>query len=220
MTRGAVTTRRPLFVGTLVVIVVGVVIAVVGAVGWFGADRPEPPPERRQVESVAGSGNIRPLPAAAPLDISVPVVDLHVEVGIQPPPVDGVLVPPDGERGYWLDDRAGVGADADDTAYLIGHSAAVGPAAFNALVNREQQRSSLYAGDEIIVTTEHGEVVYIVQRTMIHEQSRLADIADLWTASPGRLVLISCLFDDQGRPTDDNVVIYARLAPESSGGVS
>ncbi|WP_293781961.1 class F sortase [uncultured Aeromicrobium sp.] len=210
-------TRRGLVVTACAVVVAGLLVTVAGVVGWLGAPGPEPPPQRRPVDAVASAGKIRPLPAAAPLSITVPVVDLHTEVGVQPPAENGTVIPPTADRAYWLDDYGAIGADADTTAYLIGHSAAVGPAAFNALVDREQGRSSLYAGDEIVVTTEHGDVVYIVQSTTVYDQRRLDDIADLWNPKAGRLVLISCLFDAEGRATGDNVVVYARLAPQSSG---
>lgn len=135
----------------------------------------------------------------------------------QPPAVDDTVTPPTADEAYWLGDYGDVGVDAEGTACILGHSILTGRAVFTDLVDLEQQRSRLEVGDEIIVTTEHGEVVYHVQCTEFHDRGDLASIEHLWTPNPGRLVLVTCLFDSECQSIDQNVVVYVQLAPESAG---
>ena len=58
------------------------------------------------------------------------------------------------------------------------------------------------------VRTTDGTVGYTVERTQRYDEKSLDDAADLWEASPGRLVLITCF--QRGRPTTtENLVVFA-----------
>lgn len=201
------------FIAAGAVIVVGLGVGIGALVTMQNASTSETV-ERVCVEPEAPDAS--PVDGAAPLSVRVPVVDMDVEIEIQPPPVDGFLIPPNADIASWLDDRGTPGADADDTVYLLGHSASHGGGAFDNLVDRESLTSTLLTGDEIIVETEAGEVVYQVLSAEYYARGEVENIPKIWEDVPGRLVLVTCLFNENGERLDQNVVIYARLAPESS----
>ena len=57
--------------------------------------------------------------------------------------------------------------------------------------------------------TEEGTVSYTAERTRRYDNKKsLEEAADVWEASPGRLLLITCF--QRGRPTTtENLVIFA-----------
>ena len=65
------------------------------------------------------------------------------------------------------------------------------------------------AGDEIEVSTPEGTVSYTVERTERYAKGELPDAAEVWEASPGRLVLITCFQRGGGRASTENLVVFA-----------
>ncbi|MDO5727533.1 MAG: class F sortase, partial [Bowdeniella nasicola] len=76
--------------------------------------------------------------------------------------------------------------------------------------------SRLQVGDEIFVTTKNGKVAYSVISSRTYDRDDLRSVPELWSARPGQLVLVTCLFDTEQRSIAKNVVIYARLLPPES----
>lgn len=193
-------------------------LALIGASLWLVL-RPAPalpaPPERVVAESVAEQST--PIPAAPPTSLRIPVIRFEASVLPMAVPDDGVVYPPTDRDAFWLEDFGMAGADAVNTAYIAGHSSADGGAVFDPLIDRAQGGSTLQAGDEIVVTTANGDVVYHVSATVRYERSSLPDIDDVWTQSPGRLVIITCLFEGTNTSTSENLVVFARIAPGSAG---
>lgn len=198
----------------------GIAMLLVGLVavgwGWYSYRQAASPPQlapRRPVPAATATGVSTPAPPRA---IEVPVLGLHADIEEQVPPVDGVYTPPSTDKVAWIADRGQPGSPATDTVYLLGHSTLHGHAVFSDLVDPAAGGSRLEAGDEIIVSTAHGSLVYEVMRADVIARADLAHDADLWTAKPGRLVLVTCLYDEQRRSIASNVVVYARLAPNSA----
>ncbi|NLA65331.1 MAG: hypothetical protein GX862_05285 [Leucobacter sp.] len=62
----------------------------------------------------------------------------------------------------------------------------------------------------MLVETDEGTAVYEVIAVARRDKTELTDIANVWTQAPGRLVLITCFFTEQGA-APDNMVVFARL---------
>ena len=61
----------------------------------------------------------------------------------------------------------------------------------------------------LTVDTPAGTVDYTVTGTETYAKHELPGAADVWAIVPGRLVLITCFVDDDGRATDENFVVFA-----------
>ncbi len=200
--------------------ILGVVMVVGGLIvtswGWYHYRQATAPPElapRRPVPAATATGVTTPAPPRA---IDIPVLGLHADIEEQSPAVDGVYTPPSSDKVAWIADRGQPGSPATDTVYLLGHSTLHGHAVFSDLVDPAAGTSRLKAGDEIVVETANGSVVYEVMRSDVVARADLANDAEMWAAKPGRLVLVTCLYDQQRRSIASNVVVYARLDPASS----
>lgn len=207
--------RRIAIAATAVACAAG--LTLIGVAAWSALTPSEAPaaPTRTTVDSVASQS--APLPAAEPTRVEIPVIGFDARVLPMSTPTDRVLDPATLDDAYWLDDDNGLaGADATGTVYLVGHSSADGRAVFDPLVDHETHESTLEVGDEIVVTTDEGRVVYLVQAIKQYPKTSLADVEDLWTQSPGRLVVVTCSYDGTNSTASDNLVVYARLAPESA----
>ncbi|GAB3598224.1 class F sortase [Microbacterium tumbae] len=191
-------------------------LALVG-VGLWQSQTPAPavPPPQRVV-TTNEADLAEPIPASAPHTLRIPVIGFEADV--LPLSLDGssVVYPPTKGDSYWLDEYGLPGADSQGTVYLAGHSSADGTSVFDPLVDRAEGGSTLEVGDEILLDTENGTVVYLVQALERHPKTELADVADLWTSSPGRLVLLTCYYVDGASSAPDNFVVYARISPGSS----
>lgn len=142
--------------------------------------------------------------------IEVPAVG--VDLPVRPiTPERGPLDPPTLRDAYWIEPYGVPGADADNTAYIIGHSWDEGEAAFNPLFDQENQTSEVDPGDRIVVTTDQGRFTYAVQEARRYPKDSLADADDVWRIVPGRLVLITCFQPDDGGSSTDNLVVYSHL---------
>ena len=148
--------------------------------------------------------------AAAPHAMSIPALGFAAEV--LPLARDGaaVLDPPGATAAYWLSDYGFPGEGSEDTVYLIGHSSDAGTAVFDAIVNPATQSTPLLAGDEIVLETETGSVLYEVVTAERQDRTALADLERVWSSAPGRLVIITCLFDEARNAATDNMIVYAR----------
>lgn len=171
---------------------------------------------RTDIARLADSPEITALSAATPVHIAIPVLDLEAEVRTQPEPENNEYTPPKADAAYWLASYGAIGASEQRTAYIIGHSTRTGRAVFTDLVDPINATSRLVAGDEIIVTTELGTVVYVVEQSATYARDQLAHTRELWEPKPGRLVLITCLYDRNKQSIHKNVVTYAHLAEASA----
>lgn len=156
---------------------------------------------------------------AGPSRVRLP--SLGLDAGVQPiSAASGELDPPGFADAYWIseygrpDAASPDPAAADNTVYLVGHSARRGTAVFDPLVDRASQGSTVAAGDEVVVTTPGGDLTYVVDAVDgVHHypKGELAAAEAVWAVVPGRLVLITCLQRADGRPSTDNLVVTATL---------
>lgn len=201
--------RAALIAAVAVTLLAGAALIGVGIWGGGGeAPTAAATSARRSVESVGGQLDA---PAAStPHAVRIPAIDFAAD--IKPYAVEDrtTLYPPSAEEVFWLSDYGLVGEGAENTAYLIGHTSADGRAVFDPLVDRAAGTSTVLPGDELLVDTETGTAVYEVIAVELHARTALAEVADVWTRAPGRLVLVTCFFDEQGR-VSDNLVMFARL---------
>lgn len=150
------------------------------------------------------------VPMAAPERVIVPSVGIDLAV-LPDAPVNGVLDPPGFSDAYWIEDYGSPGTDADNTVYLAAHSSLRLDAAFNPLLDVDHQESILEPGDEVVVETANGRLVYEVTSTQRYVKGELPDADEVWDVEPGVLHLITC-FQEEGRArADDNLVVTARL---------
>ncbi|MDO5727920.1 MAG: hypothetical protein Q4Q03_08355, partial [Bowdeniella nasicola] len=113
----------------VVLIIAGLLIAGRGLWQYYLAHSAPVLTERRTVPLAAELGEIEQLPAAPPLRLDIPVIDLSLDVAAQPAAIDGQYTPPTADRAYWLADHGQAGSDATDTLYLLGHATLTGRAA-------------------------------------------------------------------------------------------
>lgn len=146
-------------------------------------------------------------PRASSVRLEVPSVGLDVPV-LPYTPRDGVIDPPSMVDAYWVQPYGEPGIEPDNTVYIAGHSWTKGAAAFNALMPGDHG-AGVSNGDVVTVRTPGGDVDYTISRTERHDKDALPGATDVWTVMPGRLVLITCFVDDDGRTTDDNFVVFA-----------
>jgi sortase (surface protein transpeptidase) len=109
------------------------------------------------------------------------------------------LVPPLTLNSYWLTPYGAPGTGSDDTTYIVGHSWDGKDAPFNRLSDES------LLGSEFTLTTQEGELTYVVDSVITHDKDTLKD-SDIWDITPNRVVLISCYTED---PWGKNVVITA-----------
>lgn len=146
-------------------------------------------------------------PRASSVHLAVPSVGVDVPV-LPLTPSGGVIDPPSMVDSYWVEPYGEPGNQPDNTVYIAGHSWTKGAAAFNALMPGDHG-DGVSTGDVVTVRTGEGSVDYTITRTELYDKDALPDATDVWTVAPGRLVLITCFVDDDGRATDDNFVVFA-----------
>ncbi|WP_448613633.1 sortase domain-containing protein [Modestobacter sp. URMC 112] len=165
-----------------------------------------------------------PLPGAPPtstpsahttpssaVHVRVPAVDLDLPV-LPLTTQRGVIDPPLLTAAYWIEpygEPVGSAGQAENTLYLAAHSAGRGSDGFDPLLGPGEGGSALGAGDQVEVSTPGGTVSYTVERTARYDKDDLAGAAEVWEASPGRLVLITCLQREAGRTSTENLVVFA-----------
>lgn len=197
---------------------VGAVLVVTGLAAWqlqsTTADKtdgaavvtgasPAPPPgtDTTSKPSVAawqpGVPNRVVIPA---LEVAAPVVPVNA-------PNDTLVPPADPQQLGWWADGARPGAKRG-SALVAGHTVHTGG---GALDNLEQ----LVPGEQVVVRTSRGRIVYEVESVRVYTKGRIADDAERLFSQevPGRLVLITCE-DWDGSRYLSNVVVVA--SPVSS----
>ncbi|WP_052460654.1 class F sortase [Microbacterium gorillae] len=136
----------------------------------------------------------------------VPSVGLDVALG-ELTLVHNTITPPGFTSAYAVRNLGVSPAHAaEGTVYIAMHSlrdGAIGPG--NALINVDEQRSSVGAGAEIDVAG----VVYTVTEARTIRKSDLAHDTRVWANTPDRLVVITCLQRPEGGPSTQNLVITA-----------
>jgi hypothetical protein len=128
-------------------------------------------------------------------------------------PRHGVIDPPTLTAGYWLEPYGRPVADpkqAGNTLYIAAHSVRGGHDGFDALLAADHKGSALVAGNRIQVRTPDGTSTYTVEGTKRYDKNALPGATDVWESHPGRLVLITCLLRADGRPSTENVVVFAK----------
>jgi Sortase domain len=200
-----------------------------GAVLAVGLADGEPTAAIRSTDPVAAVTAAPPAPGDSPqpelppagVVLPTPSSDVHVTVpavGLDLPvlpitPRNGEINPPQLTAAYWLDpygDPVGAAGQADNTLYIAAHSTGTGKYGFDPLVDVDDGGSALAAGDVVQVSTPEGSVGYTVERTERYDKDELAAATEVWTATPGRLVLITCLELGNGRASTENLVVFAQ----------
>jgi hypothetical protein len=128
-------------------------------------------------------------------------------------PQKGVINPPTLTAGYWIEPYGEPGADpkkARNTLYIAAHSAQRGHDGFDPLLAPDHQGSALVAGNRIQVRTPGGTANYTVEGTRRYAKNALPGATDVWESRPGRLVLITCFLRADGRPSTENMVVFAK----------
>ena len=215
------TTRRTAaLIGAAVLVVVAALVAVLLLVPGARGPRVEPVAAAVTTPGTTAPATTTPPPTTPPPTTTAPApppasdVRLRVpSVGLDLPvlpltPRGGVIDPPTMAGAYWIEpygDPVGPGQPADNTLYIAGHSWTRGAAAFNALM----AGAGVGVGAVVSVDTPAGTVDYTVTGTETYAKHELPGAADVWAIVPGRLVLITCFVDDEGRATDANFVVFA-----------
>lgn len=138
----------------------------------------------------------------------VPSVDLDVSLGAVSE-VDDQITPPGFGSVYVVRNR-GVGLhDAEQgTVYAVTHSLrGGGKAPGNALIDVRNKKAAVDVG----ALVEVGDRTYEVTETLRVTKDKLPTTSDLWADTPGRLVLITCLQNSEGKPSTDNLITVAQL---------
>ncbi len=169
-----------------------------------------PPYVEEAQPTLPPEGVVLPTPSS---DVHVVVPGLELDLPVLPlTPRNGTINPPTLTAAYWLDpygDPVGSPEQADNTLYLAAHSTGTGEYGFDPLMEPDGGGSTLEAGDVIEVSTPQGTVDYTVERTERYAKGELPGATEVWEASPGRLVLITCFQRGGGRASTENLVVFA-----------
>jgi hypothetical protein len=148
-----------------------------------------------------------PVPMAEPTRLTIPAVKLDVRVGVDRTRAGGVIHPANFTDAFWLNAYGTPGTDADNTVYIAGHSSPNHAIVFDALLSRDGKPLGL-AGDEITLKTNAGTLVYRFDgAAKLYDKNEIARDPEVWKVVPGRLVLVTCDQEIEGR----NAVFYATL---------
>jgi LPXTG-site transpeptidase (sortase) family protein len=195
-------------------LVVGVVLVVVGVVGWIQQPKdtgsPATVPATETTTTEQETADSPRLPDAAPaswkpgaprrllvpsLGVDAPVVPIEAPGGVLTPPADPQVL------GWWA---AGAKPGArTGSALVTGHTVHTGGGAMDDL-------EQLAAGDRVWMRTDRGRIGYDVRSVVVLGKGELAERAEQLFSQevPGRLVLITCE-DWNGVEYLSNVVVTA-----------
>ena len=169
-----------------------------------------PPSVEEAQPTLPPEGVALPTPSS---DVHVTVDTLGMDLPVLPlTPRNGTINPPTLTAAYWIQpygDPVGAAEQADNTLYLAAHSTGTGEYGFDPLMESDGGGSTLAAGDVIEVSTPQGTVDYTVERTQRYAKGELPGATEVWEASPGRLVLITCFQRGSGRASTENLVVFA-----------
>jgi sortase (surface protein transpeptidase) len=127
-------------------------------------------------------------------------------------PRHGVIDPPTLTAGYWIEpygEPVATPAQARNTLYIAAHTMGRGRNGFDPLLAGDHKGSALAPGDVVQVRTPGGTVKYTVQRAQRYAKDQVPKADDVWAATPGRLVLITCFQRADGRNSTENLVVFA-----------
>lgn len=198
---------------------VTLVLAVAGCASPSSSPATGPSATAPAAPAAASSASEEPQPTAAETPLKASSTHLRIQdVGLDLPvlpltPRGGVINPPTLREGYWIQPYGSPGPHPDDTVYIAAHSWSRGDAAFNPLMDRAAQRSTLHVGDDVELDTPRGTVHYAVTATHTYVKGQLPTASAVWEQHPGRLVLITCFQRADGGRSTDNLVITAEAAP-------
>lgn len=113
------------------------------------------------------------------------------------------IEPPETKDAYWLTIYGEPGGGSTDTTYIVAHRWVGADAPFNHIGENAK------IGDAFALTTATGVLRYRVATVQDIGKAELA-ASPIWAAMPGRVVLITCDFND---PWGKNTVITADPAP-------
>lgn len=138
----------------------------------------------------------------------VPSVELNVPLG-EVSEVNGEITPPGFGSVYIVRNRGvGLAVAEQGTVYAVTHSVrGGGMAPGNALIDVRNEA----AGVDVGAVIEIGDRRYEITESQRITKEGLPTAPGLWEEIPGRLVVITCLQKPQGGPSEDNIVVIARL---------
>lgn len=138
----------------------------------------------------------------------VPAVGLDVPVG-QISVADKQLTPPGFTSVYAVRNLGTTAATPKNgTVYLVTHSLrGGGKAPGNYLTDVTGQKAAVSKGEAVFV----GSTEYTITTTQLVAKTDIGAQNTLWTDTPNRLVVITCLEKPSGAPSTDNLVVYATL---------
>ena len=139
--------------------------------------------------------------------LTVPAVGLNVPLDAMNA-VGGKVDPPKFTAAYWIRNMGVSPAEADSgTVYVAMHSlrnGAVGPG--NYLIDVGNQTARVHNGDKVGLDG----VSYTVSGFEVIPKSEIGRRTDLWSRTPGQLVLITCLQNGHNTPSKNVIVITAK----------
>ncbi|MCU1527948.1 MAG: hypothetical protein JWP75_1711 [Frondihabitans sp.] len=163
-------------------------------------------------QSVALDPGVTPVPAAsAQADIGtrlqVPSVELDVPLGALTA-VDGQITPPGFTSAYWIRNMGVPVADSSrGTVFVVMHSlrnGGIGPG--NYLTDVATQTARVRDGAIVRIAG----VTFTVTGSDLISKSTIATDSTVWSATPNRLLLITCLEHPDGSLSTENLVVTAK----------
>lgn len=152
------------------------------------------------------------VPMAEPHRLVFPGAGLDVKVLVDRTPAGGVIKPPSYKDAYWIEAYGKPGTDADNTVYIAGHSSPDHSVVFDALLEVDGSPRDL-AGQELTLATPNGTLIYRIDgAAKRYGKNELANDPDIWKIVPGRLLLVTCDQEIEGR----NTVFFATLQGAAS----
>jgi len=152
------------------------------------------------------------VPVAVPTRLVFPGAGLDVRVQVDKTPAGGVIRPQSFTDAYWIEAYGKPGTNADNTVYIAGHSSPNHSVVFDALLNADGSPRDL-AGEELTLRTKAGSLVYRIDgAARRYDKNDLANDPDIWKIVPGRLLLVTCDQEIDGR----NTVFFATLQGAAS----
>jgi hypothetical protein len=203
--------RRRLAAGTALVIA-GTTVAVLATVLSGGSVPVRVAPTGVSHDAPATpSPSLTPAPevvlGAPPERMVIPALGFDSVVGVDSTQPGGEVAPVLADRPYWLNAYGVPGTDAQNTVYIAGHSSGDGWAIFDKLLGAGLEPIDL-TGQEIRLYTANGALSYWVSGpAVLYPKSQIADAAEVWAVRPGRLVIVTCDWNDRSR----NIVFTAEL---------
>ncbi|MFQ1001466.1 class F sortase [Modestobacter sp. SSW1-42] len=199
--------RRGVVVLRVLLVVVALAAGAVALVSGTGSEPVVPAAAEAPPAPVVRTGTVADA-VAAPVQVTVPAIDLDTDlVGIGVDAAGALLPPADFDQAGWF--SAGPAPGDVGPAVLAGHvDDRSGPAVFFRL-------EELVPGDEVLVTRSDGRrVAFTVTEVAAYPKTAFPTTEVYGPTTGAELRLITCggTFDRSRRSYTDNVVVYARAA--------